>query len=204
MNNCPSCQSDQFKKATHVYAEHRSDEKSALAQTCASSKLKEPLTFGNSFIRQVLVAVVPLVISLALIGAPPSALAEPTSWEGAQAFVCAAKGKCLLPYDNADVQLVHSDLVEIDKYCHKTNHRVASIADRIAWASAKLDLFQNSMVLMQDFMPVAEAHCATYSIDSLLNAYVLERNHGATHQKTVADLNKNPKRLLDKWKGKQA
>lgn len=133
-----------------------------------------------------------------------TASAQPTSLELAQAFVCAAKGKCNLPYDNPEVREVHADLTDLDNFCRNTTKGVVAISDRIAFARANLDMFQDLMVLMHDFKPLAKAHCSTYSIDTMLNAYVLERNHGATHTETIAQLIKNPERLLKKWKGKKA
>lgn len=132
-----------------------------------------------------------------------TASARPTSLENAQAFVCAAKGTCTLPYDNPEVTSAYADLTDFDKFCRNTTKGNLAISDRLGFASANVDLYQNQMDLMHDFKSVAKAHCSTYSIDSMLNAYVLERNHGATHTKTIAQLTENPERLLKKWKGKK-
>jgi hypothetical protein len=147
--------------------------------------------------------ILPLIASVMYL-TTMTAGAQPTSLELAQAFVCAAKGKCLLRYDNPEVQAVHADLADLNNFCRNTKKGVVAISDRIAFANAKLDTFQNLMDLMHDFKPIAQAHCSSFSIDLMLNSYVLERNHGATHPATVAQLIKNPERLLKKWRGKKA
>ena len=146
---------------------------------------------------------IPLLMASAMYLTTTTAGAQPTSLELAQAFVCAAKGKCLLPYDNPEVQAVHADLADLSNFCRDTTKGTVAISDRIAFARAKLDAFQNLMDLMHDFKPIAQAHCASFSIDAMLNAYVLERNHGATHPETIAQLIKDPEHLLKKWKGKK-
>ena len=99
---------------------------------------------------------------------------------------------------------MHADLADFNKSCRNTTKGVVAISDRIAFAGAKLDRFQNLMDLMHDFKPIVQAHCSSFSIDAMLNAYALERNHGATHAATIAQLMKNPELLLKKGKGKKA
>ena len=144
----------------------------------------------------------PLIASTMFL-ATMTAWAQPTSIELAQAFVCAAKGKCLLSYNNPEVREVRADLADLDNFCRNTTKGVVAISDRIAFANAKLEKYQDLMELMHDFKPLAQAHCFSFSIDLMLNAYVLERNHGATHTETIAQLIKNPERLLKKWRNKK-
>ena len=66
MQNCPTCQSDQFKKATLIYDENRSDTKSALAIKCAPPKLKEASPFGHVSMWKVLLALMPPFIAYKL------------------------------------------------------------------------------------------------------------------------------------------
>lgn len=83
MNNCPSCQSDQFKKAALVYGEgHPGAKKSAIAETCAPPKLKEPPMFGNLSMWQLLVVVIPPLIGFGAAGSIADASYLWIAWGG--------------------------------------------------------------------------------------------------------------------------
>lgn len=127
-----------------------------------------------------------------------AAVAQATAGWRAQAFVCAATGKCLLPQDSPQVQKALADISDIEVNCRLTTKGVVSIQDRIAFARADLDVGQDLMGLMVDFKPIARKHCASYSIDTMLKAYVHERNSGATHAATIASLLSDPRQLIRK------
>lgn len=135
----------------------------------------------------------------------PTSANATTAEERAQAFVCGAIGKCMLPYGNHLVQRALRDLAEIENDCRETRKSVVSVPDRFGFARAYLDKFQDLQVLMTDFKPIARKHCASNSLDDMLNAYTLERNKTkASHSDVIAALLANPKPLLRKWRGKQA
>ncbi len=144
------------------------------------------------------VAFLLLMISLS----PMAVVAQTTAGERAQAFVCAATGKCLLSQASPQVQKTLADITEIESSCRTTTKGVVSVQDRIAFARADLDVGQDLMVLMVDFKPIARKHCASISIDAMLRAYVLERNNGANHAGTVASLLSDPRPSIRKWKKK--
>lgn len=86
MQNCPSCESDQFKKATLVHAEGQSITvgvgagvgaggvglgvgrgvtRSLVAETCSPPKRKQANPFGNAKLWQIVVVIVPGFIAFA-------------------------------------------------------------------------------------------------------------------------------------------
>lgn len=131
--------------------------------------------------------------------------AQTTALQRARAFVCMTT-PCFNPGQNppaADVQRALVDLAEIENDCRLTTKGITSIPDRIGFARAFVNDGQDLMVLMLDFKPIARKHCASISLDDMLNAYVLERNKKkASHSATVAALLVDPQRLVKKWKGK--
>lgn len=132
----------------------------------------------------------------------PDANAQTTAIERAQAFVCNASGHCMLPYKHPEVQKAFIDLAEIEADCRSTTTGLNSIPDRFGFARAKLDVYQDLNILMLDFKPIVRKHCSSISLDSMLNAYVSERNRGASHSTAVATLLISPNSLTKTTKAK--
>jgi hypothetical protein len=143
------------------------------------------------------------VLASLLIG-PGLAHAQRTTPGQAQAWVCASTGECQLPFSSKRVQEAFAHLSEIENDCRPTIRGTTTINDRIGFARAFLDVFQDLNGMMLDFKLIAKKHCASISLDHMLNVYVIERNRGASHAVTMAALLADPRRLLKKWKGKKA
>lgn len=143
-----------------------------------------------------------LLVSLLI--APNLAHAQLTTLGQAQAWVCVSTGECQLPFSSKRVQEAFVHLSEIETDCRLTSRGTTTINDRIGFARAFLDVFQDLNIMMLDFKSIAKKHCASISLDRMLNAYVIERNHGASHGATVAALLADPRRLVNKWRGKKA
>jgi hypothetical protein len=145
-----------------------------------------------------------LPIVFAQLFSPTSAIAQTTALERAQAFVCVSTGDCMLPYSRPEVQKALVDLAEIENDCRPTTRGNTSIPDRIGFARARMDVFQDLMVLMLDFKPIVHKYCSSIGIDDLLKAYAFERDRGGSHSGTISALLVDPKHLLMKSKGKNA
>jgi hypothetical protein len=143
------------------------------------------------------------VLASLLIG-PDLVHAQRTTPAQAQAWVCASTGECQLPFGSKRVREALAHLSEIENDCRLTIRGTTTINDRIGFARASLDVFQDLNSMMLDFKLIAKKHCASISLDHMLNAYVIERNRGANHAVTVAALLADPRRVVKKWKGKKA
>jgi hypothetical protein len=117
----------------------------------------------------------------------------------------ASRGKTLLDVggrEDPQIAKVYSQLAEIERNCDRTLRGAMSVPDRFGKAAIETDT-RDELSLVEAFVHITRNSCSKYSLDSMLTAYVLERNAGATHHKVLDGLAADPRALLAKWRGKR-
>ena len=100
------------------------------------------------------------------------------------------------------ISIVEQQLNGITRSCSATSTG-AGIHDKLVKLYSGMNSKNPSLlIILSDFVGLANIQCKKFSDTMLLALYALEREEGATHSATIAQLKRDPSPLIIKWSNK--
>jgi hypothetical protein len=97
------------------------------------------------------------------------------------------------------IATIDEQLKAITRSCSATSSG-AGIHDKLVKSYSDANSKNPSLlIVLSDFVGLANIQCKKFSDTMLLALYALEREEGATHSATIAKLKRNPSPLIAKW-----